>query len=460
MAFLETKNNAVSTLNGAILAADVTIAVQVGHGTRFPSAAGANSFMVTVQEGAVYEIMECVSRAGDVLTVVRGQEGTSAQNFSNGAAVSARITAGLLARFFQRTGDALSNLLDIVKSGGTEAAVRGLNSASLRWSMVLGESTTEAGANTGSNFALRRYDDSGSLLSTPISVARNTGLVSLANGLSVTAGLASDTVTVSGAATFNGAVTVNATPLSPAHAATKAYVDTTTATGDAARVAKAGDSMTGTLVVAPGSAAIGLHATGNGYFGVVGRSNSASSGGVYGETADFPTIFGVLGFLNTYGVYSQGPLLATGNVTSNAAVYSDEFRLRNATDCGMSFTGASQVSFVIGGATRLTLTGATLTTPGTMTAADFLISSDERLKTNIATISNALELVRQLRGVSFVKQGVPSMGVIAQEVERVIPCLVTEPTMGNKYVAIQNLVGPLIEAIKELAARVEQLEAR
>ena len=54
----------------------------------------------------------------------------------------------------------------------------------------------------------------------------------------------------------------------------------------------------------------------------------------------------------------------------------------------------------------------------------------------------------------------PGMGVIAQDVERVFPELVTTGDDGYKRVNYAGLIGPLIEAVKELDARVKALEAR
>ena len=86
--------------------------------------------------------------------------------------------------------------------------------------------------------------------------------------------------------------------------------------------------------------------------------------------------------------------------------------------------------------------------------------SDERLKTNIKTIDNALDKVSQMRGVSFDRDGVANSGVIAQEIEKIAPELVktADDEMGTKSVAYANTVGYLIEAIKELKERNEKLE--
>ena len=76
--------------------------------------------------------------------------------------------------------------------------------------------------------------------------------------------------------------------------------------------------------------------------------------------------------------------------------------------------------------------------------------SDERLKENIKTIPNALETVKRLRGVCFDRKDFngKGIGVIAQEIEQVLPEVVVEGEY--KSVSYGNIVGLLIEAIKEL----------
>ena len=101
-------------------------------------------------------------------------------------------------------------------------------------------------------------------------------------------------------------------------------------------------------------------------------------------------------------------------------------------------------------------TTANLTVAGNITAAaDVVAYSDERLKSNIKTLDGSKVL--KMRGVSFEKEGKKGSGVIAQELEKVAPELVNND---NEYkgVAYGNLVGYLIEAIKELEARVKELE--
>ena len=84
--------------------------------------------------------------------------------------------------------------------------------------------------------------------------------------------------------------------------------------------------------------------------------------------------------------------------------------------------------------------------------------SDKRFKHNIVTIDNALEKVNALRGVNFEKDGANKTGVIAQEVEEVLPEVVYTNPEGLKSVAYGNMVGVLIEAIKEQQLQIEQLQ--
>jgi hypothetical protein len=94
-----------------------------------------------------------------------------------------------------------------------------------------------------------------------------------------------------------------------------------------------------------------------------------------------------------------------------------------------------------------------LVVQGTVTA-----NSDQNLKTNVKTIKNALDKVLSLRGVEFDRKdsGEHQIGVIAQEVEKIIP----EVVYGDetKSVAYGNLVGLLIEAIKEQQKEIEELK--
>ena len=96
---------------------------------------------------------------------------------------------------------------------------------------------------------------------------------------------------------------------------------------------------------------------------------------------------------------------------------------------------------------------------------DITAFSDGRYKTNIVTINDALDKVRQMRGVYYHKEDDldnRKIGVIAQEMEAIIPEVVMTDASEDKKksVAYGNLTAVLIEAVKTLAERLERLEEK
>ena len=95
---------------------------------------------------------------------------------------------------------------------------------------------------------------------------------------------------------------------------------------------------------------------------------------------------------------------------------------------------------------------------------DVTAFSDERLKSNITTIPDALSKVTEMRGVHYVRNetGKDSSGVIAQELQKVAPELVltAKDEMGTLSVNYGNITGYLIEATKELKAEIEVLKGK
>lgn len=97
---------------------------------------------------------------------------------------------------------------------------------------------------------------------------------------------------------------------------------------------------------------------------------------------------------------------------------------------------------------------------GSIRATAFLYSSDRILKTNIRVLEGALDKVLQLQGVSFdwKATGEPSIGLVAQDVEKVYPEAVSTDAQGIKSVDYAKLVAVLIEAVKEQQAQIDALE--
>jgi hypothetical protein len=94
---------------------------------------------------------------------------------------------------------------------------------------------------------------------------------------------------------------------------------------------------------------------------------------------------------------------------------------------------------------------------------DVTAFSDRRLKDNIETIPNALDKVCAMRGVNFTRNDnndQPGTGVIAQEMQEVFPVVVKENDDENNTLSVSygNLVGVLIEAIKELKQEIDELK--
>jgi len=181
-------------------------------------------------------------------------------------------------------------------------------------------------------------------------------------------------------------------------------------------IALTGD-VTGTSAAFDGSAALSFAAT---------LANSGVTAGTYLKVT-----------VDAKGRVTAGSSMTSGDVTSALG-------FTPANKAGDSFTGSISVS-------------------GSITATgDITAYSDARLKTDIETITGALDRVRKLRGVTFSRRetGNRGVGLIAQELAAIVPEAVMTHEDGLLSVAYGNLVGVLIEAVKDLADKVDRLEAQ
>ncbi|MCD8497416.1 MAG: tail fiber domain-containing protein [Alphaproteobacteria bacterium] len=98
---------------------------------------------------------------------------------------------------------------------------------------------------------------------------------------------------------------------------------------------------------------------------------------------------------------------------------------------------------------------------GNVNAAAYLHTSDERLKKDIVDIDDPLALINSLRGVHYKwkESDKPAYGLIAQEVEKVMPDAVNTDGQGMKAVEYDQVIGPLIEAVKAQQKEIEALKA-
>ena len=95
---------------------------------------------------------------------------------------------------------------------------------------------------------------------------------------------------------------------------------------------------------------------------------------------------------------------------------------------------------------------------GTLNATIFNSLSDETLKKDVENISDALELVAQMRGIKFTWKDseVKSSGVLAQELEKITPDLVNTNDSGIKSVNYDGIIAYLIEAVKEIKDKLNK----
>jgi hypothetical protein len=100
---------------------------------------------------------------------------------------------------------------------------------------------------------------------------------------------------------------------------------------------------------------------------------------------------------------------------------------------------------------------------GTLSATNLNSTSDINLKKDIEVITNANEILSQIKGVNFIwkESNKSSFGVIAQDVEKVLPELISvRSDTRTKSVNYNGLIGVLIEAVKNLSKRVNELESK
>lgn len=151
-----------------------------------------------------------------------------------------------------------------------------------------------------------------------------------------------------------------------------------------------------------------------------------------------------------------GTVYATGNIGLDSTDY-------------IAWTNNTQLDFYVNGANDMRLeSDGDLHVDGDVVAFSTTIASDPRLKENVEQVTDAVAKVEQLTGYTFdYKHGGSSAGVMSTDVAQVLPSAVTQTTLPLKtgdeeteydVVAYDQLHALLIEAVKELSARVKELE--
>jgi len=153
----------------------------------------------------------------------------------------------------------------------------------------------------------------------------------------------------------------------------------------------------------------------------------------------------------------SGTSLTATTLTGTDIYLDDQILSTGDTDTYIQFHAADQWRVVTGGGERLEVNNTNVTISNTLVE-----TSDRRLKSDIEVIDNALDKVQELSGYTYYKEGVERKltGVIAQEVQSVLPEAVQEDEEGTLSVSYGNMVGLLIEAIKEQQKQIDELKAQ
>ena len=186
--------------------------------------------------------------------------------------------------------------------------------------------------------------------------------------------------------------------------------------------------------------------------GVQGAAGSAGAQGSVGAqgSAGAQGVQGAAGSAGAQGVQGAAGPSTSINATEESTTAASHYPVFVA---GIGTTQTAEAS-----TTKLYFNPST----GTLNATIFNSLSDIKSKQNIQTIKNSLEKVLKLRGVSFewIDNKNKAIGVIAQEVEQVLPETVTENENGIKSVSYDSIIGLLIEAIKEQQGLITNIEKK
>lgn len=186
---------------------------------------------------------------------------------------------------------------------------------------------------------------------------------------------------------------------------------------------------------------------------VSGVGSAAGTGGAILFASQQSETVGSLGYAAIRGLLANGSANTIGHLgfyTRNATTdnqLTERMRLTNGGSIGIGLTNPSTI----------------LHASGEITATDFNTTSDINVKKNIEPIDNAIFKISQINGVTFSFIDDPDeqrhAGVIAQDVEKVLPEAVKELGSGVKHVAYGNLIGLLVEAIKDQQKQIDELKA-
>ena len=214
-----------------------------------------------------------------------------------------------------------------------------------------------------------------------------------------------------------------------------------------------------TSLVPNANGTFNLGSSGNKWSNLYANTVNATTGGI--TTVNATTINATTGAITTVNATTLNGAISSGQVTTALGFTPISSVTSSMVTTALGYTPVNKTGDSMSGS--LAITGS-LTVTGDITAF-FVAPSDARLKTDLAKIPDALDKVSKLNGYTFNwneesgrDQTLREAGVIAQEVEAVLPEVVKTRGDGYKGVEYEKIIPLLIEAIKDLRAEVESLK--
>ncbi len=414
------KNNAETTLSGGIN--DSVTTISVASAAVFPTPNANNVFFATIDDGTNIEVVKVTGISSNDLTVVREQDNTSASAFSSGTTIELRLNAKVLDMGTASLTDLDGDTVVLVEESADEDKIK----------------FKAAGTE------IARIDSTG----------LGIGGVNPTQKLTVDGNIAN----ISGDMTVDvvGSIVLDS------DAGEISFQD------DGTEIGKIFSSSTDFAFEA------GVQDK-----DIIFRGNDGGSG-ITALTLDISdagrAIFNGSIDIGGTSITRTGDLTLDGSGDLILDAGGDNIKFHDSgTEVGQIDMGSQNLTFrssvsdkdmifrVNDGGSEIVALTLDASEAGAATFNDNVTAySDERLKDNIKTIENGLDKVEQLRGVTYTRDEKENIGVIAQEVEKILPeiVLTADDEMGTKSVDYSRLTAVLIEAVKDLSARVKELEGK
>ena len=181
--------------------------------------------------------------------------------------------------------------------------------------------------------------------------------------------------------------------------------------------------------------------------GIVSIANTGVTSGNYGGATQIPVL----------NIDAYGRVTSASNVSiTSGTTLTDDTTTATTHYPLLTVSTSGSISIANTSSTKLTYIPST----GTLSATVMSSTSDENVKTNIVPIADALYIIKNIDGVRYdwKDTGLPSAGLIAQQVEKYMAELVETSSDGFKSLNYNGIIGVLVQAVKELSEEVERLK--